>query len=151
MVGLSRETSEGCPAFGWAWGLTAQLFLATVLSVVLGFFVANPSAAAQKSAACEQYGCAREEALALSAPPPSSSVSVPAPAPASAAPHEEAVTAHRGTVSVSAGSPSAYGQPEGDPAPELSADGEADRESTEGPLPGYPYAGEPCKDGDCGL
>jgi hypothetical protein len=144
MAGLSKRTSDYFPTLGQAWERTTELFLASVLLAVLGSFVAEAPAAAQETAACEQYGCAKEKALALSSPP-----SVPASASAPAGSYEEGITAHEEPVPIRAGSSSVDGQPEGDPAPGLSAD--FGRESTEGPLPGYPYAGEPCEKADCGL
>ena len=153
MIGLSKRTSDRCPTLGQAWERAAGLLLMSVLLVVLGLFVAKTHAAAQESAACEQYGCAKEPALSSPRPSGSTSadagpVSVPAPSSASAGPYEEGITAHNEPVSISAGLSSAYGRPEGDPAPELTADGNVGKE---GPLPGYPYAGEPCEEADCGL
>lgn len=150
MVGLRGKSSDRCPTLGQAWERTGGLFVASVLLVVLGLFVAKTPAAAQESAACEQYGCAKEVALGLSSPPPSGSasayaapVSVPASATVAAGPYEGGTTAEEGP-----GPSSAYGQPEGDPAPEFAREGNVGQE---GPLPGYPYAGEPCEEDDCGL
>ena len=115
--------------------MTTWLFLASVLLAVLGLFVARTPAAAQEGAACEQYGCAGEGALS-SAPPSSSTAAYAAPvsAPASAWPLEEGAPANGEPGPISAGLSSAYGQTEGDPAPEPTAEGNADQEGAEGPF-----------------